>query len=79
MTIHIFIHSDGNKILEVQAEQHIEENDTIVINEFRNVVWEHCDNQHCHTTDVDGTCLTSNGVPCSEEHSYGENHTYGEN
>ena len=73
MTIHIFIKSNGNEIMEVQAEQHIEENDTIVINEFRNVIWEHCDTSHCHTTDEDGTCLTSNNVPCSEGHSFGEN------
>lgn len=72
MSIEVFIKSNGNEIVEVSVEQHILENEIITINTFKDVKWEHCDIQHCFQRLEDGTCLTVDGSPCSEEHKFGE-------
>ena len=70
--VQVFIKTIGDEILDVSAMVHTEIDGVIHEDEY-SVQWEHCDISHCYGQDDDGTCLTENGVPCSEEHSFGEN------
>ena len=70
--VQVFIRTMEDGILDVSAMVHTEIDGVIHEDEY-SVQWEHCDISHCYGQDDDGTCLTENGVPCSEEHSFGEN------
>ena len=70
--VQVFIESDGDEILHVSAMKH-EEIDGVLHEDEVSIQWEHCNARHCYGQDDDGVCLTENGVPCSEEHSFGEN------
>ena len=70
--VQVFIKTMGDEILDVSAMVHTEIDGVIHEDEY-STQWEICDISHCYGQDDDGTCLTENGVPCSEEHSFGEN------
>ena len=70
--VQFFIEKNGDEILNISAMVHTEIDGVIHEDEY-SVQWEHCDTRHCYGQDDDGTCLTEDGVPCVEEHSFGEN------
>ena len=69
-TIIVFITSEGENIISVEATERIKEKDIIRYNDV-NVEWEHCNTDRCYAEDEDGICITEDGTACSEQHAIG--------